>query len=257
MEAIVAALTAQHAELAGLLDRSTGHDWRRDSPCEGWDVAAVVLHLAQSDEIALASVQGRFAEMVGRLGPGDGAPGDGAPGTSVDEGVERLVAHERSTPPAQIHERWSTSASALRAALASIDPHARVEWVVGDMAARTLATTRLAEAWIHTGDVATALDVQLAPTDRLVHIARLAWRTLPYAFTRDGREPPGPVAFRLRGPDGAAWDFLPDEEPSTVITGDAIELCLVAARRRSPRDTGLRGDGPDAAAVLDLMRTWA
>lgn len=30
----------------------------------------------------------------------------------------------------------------------------RVPWVVGEMAARTLCTTRLSETWIHTTDVA-------------------------------------------------------------------------------------------------------
>ena len=82
------------------------------------------------------------------------------------------------------------------------DPHARVTWVAGELSIHTLATTRLAETWIHTGDVADAVDVMLVPTDRLRHIARLAWRTLPYAFGRAGRELSGPVAFELIGPDG-------------------------------------------------------
>jgi uncharacterized protein (TIGR03084 family) len=132
-----------------------------------------------------------------------------------------------------------------------------VPWVAGDLAVRTLATTRLAETWIHTGDVAHALGVDLAPTDRLRLIARLAWRTIPYAFGRDGRELHGPVAFHLRGPSGDAWDFDPDEPAVTTITGDAHELCLVAARRVDPSDTSLAGEGPDADAVLQLVRTYA
>ena len=77
-----------------------------------------------------------------------------------------------------------------------------MQWVSGDLSARTLATTRLSECWIHTGDVAEALGVELEPPDRLWHIARLAWRTVPYAFARAGRDAPGPVAFELRGPNG-------------------------------------------------------
>jgi hypothetical protein len=46
--------------------------------------------------------------------------------------------------------------------------------VPGELSARTLATTRLAETWIHAGDVAGALGVTLPPTDRLRPIARLA-----------------------------------------------------------------------------------
>src|SRR5207253_10380436 len=105
---------------------------------------------------------------------------------------------------------WQASADRMGAALRTCDPSARVQWVAGTLAARTLATTRLAETWIHTGDIAFGLGVTLEPQPRLRHIPRLAWRTIPYAFDREGRPAPGPVAFRLVGPDGAAWDFGDD-----------------------------------------------
>jgi uncharacterized protein (TIGR03084 family) len=129
--------------------------------------------------------------------------------------------------------------------------------VAGQLTIRTLTTTRLAETWIHSGDVAAALGVQLAPSDRLRHIARLAWRTLPYAFARDGRALGGPVAFELRGPSGDEWRFEPDEPARTVVRGEAYELCLVAARRVDPRATSLEAEGPDGEAVLALVRTYA
>src|SRR5205807_1139336 len=153
-----------------------------------------------------------------------------------------------------LRDRWRTTGEALRKALAAGDPHQRVVWVSGELSLRTLTTTRLAETWIHAGDVAQALGVDLAPTDRLRHIARLAWRTLPYAFDRAGRQLAGPVAFELRGPSGDPWDFHPDTDPATTIRGEGAELCLVAARRADPATTSLTGKGPDAAAVLELVR---
>ena len=51
----------------------------------------------------------------------------------------------------------------------------------------------------------------LAPTDRLRYIARLAWRTLPYAFQRADMTMHGPVALDLIGPHGERWRFDPDE----------------------------------------------
>jgi MDMPI C-terminal domain len=80
---------------------------------------------------------------------------------------------------------------------------------------------------------------------------------LPYAYAQAGRTLTGPVAFQLRAPSGAAWDFLPEAEPATTIRGDGAELCQVAARRMAPEDTALTGDGPDADAVLELVRTYA
>ena len=128
--------------------------------------------------------------------------------------------------------------------------------MAGELAARTLATTRLAETWIHTGDVADGLGVTLEPADRLWHVARLAWRTIPYAFDRAGEPHPGPVAFELVAPSGADWSFgdavgahgdprsglrpLPSGQPAVPVA-----------------DTALTWEGPDGEAVLRLVRTWA
>jgi hypothetical protein len=58
-------------------------------------------------------------------------------------------------------------------------------------------------------------------------------------------------------PRGERWDFVPDDAAVTTIRGDAVELCGVAARRIDPADTGLTGEGPDVASVLELVRTYA
>lgn len=267
MDAIVKALEEQHAELDALLIGLDDTGWSRPSPCDGWDVADVLLHLAQTDELALASARGEFAagvdRLAGRIDPTitrnatDGPPANGGAAANVDAGADVMVITERGRPSAELYERWRTGATELVAVLGAADPHQRVTWVAGELSTRTLATTRLAETWIHTGDVAAALGVQLAPTDRLRHIARLAWRTVPYAFARAGRERSGPVRFTLQGPNGDSWDFMPDEEPLTLVEGDALELCLVAARRVDPAATGLRASGPDAEGVLELVRTYA
>ena len=78
-----------------------------------------------------------------------------------------------------------------------------------------------------------------------------------YAFARAGSRLSGPVAFELRGPDGASWSFVPDAPAATVIRGDGVELCLVAGRRLPAAASSLSGEGPDAAAVLELVRTYA
>lgn len=250
---MVEALAEQQDELTGLLDDLDGHEWGRPTPCEGWDVADVVLHLCQTNEMAIASADGRlaawFEERSSRVGPIAAA--------DVDAGAAAIVAAERGATTDALRERWVDGATTLRDRFAAGDPHLRVDWVAGQMSLRTLATTRLAETWIHTGDVAAALDVELVPGERLSHIARLAWRTLPYAFARAGRELAGPVAFELTGPTGAAWSLQPEEPAATTIRGDGVELCQVAGRRVDPASTNLTGEGPDVAAVLELVRTYA
>ncbi len=245
------ALAEQQSELSELLAPLADDDWSRPSRCEGWSVADVVLHLAQTNEMAIGSARGSFTEALATLTAGVQAAGN------VDDGADLMVRHQRGAPPAALRDRWQQSADTLRAALVETDPHRRVDWVAGQLSARTLTVTRLAETWIHTGDVADAVGVTLAPAERLQHVARLAWRTLPYAFARAGRDLHGPVVFELDGPSGARWSFVPEDEPTTTIRGDGVELCLVAARRVDPEATGLRGEGPDAADVLELVRTYA
>ena len=253
MDELLDALAAQHAELAQLIDVCGPDDWERPTRCEGWDVAAVLLHLAQTDEMAVASARGD----LDNYGNGFIADDDGRRRVTVDAAAAAPVDVERAAGDDAIRTRWHAAADALQAELAAGDPHRRVTWVSGKLSLQTLAATRLSEGWIHTGDIAAALGAELEPTDRLRHIARLAWRTLPYAFAQDGLTMHGPVALDLVAPSGEHWRFDPDEFATTTIEGSAADFCAVAARRVEPDATGLVGRGPDAANVLRLVRTYA
>jgi uncharacterized protein (TIGR03084 family) len=250
---ILIALASQHAELAELVDGCTNADWERTTRCVGWDVASVLLHLAQTDEFATASAHGELDQY------NDGFLGSGERQTvTVDDAAAAAqVDLDRAAGGAAIRTRWHDASRSLRAAFDAGDPHQRVTWVSGMLSLHTLAATRLSECWIHTGDIASALDIELEPTDRLRHIARLAWRTLPYAFQRANLAMHGPVALDLTGPNGDHWRFDPGEPALTTIQGSAAEFCDVAARRVDADATDLVGAGPDAAGVLRLVRTYA
>jgi uncharacterized protein (TIGR03084 family) len=250
VDLIVAALAAQQDELDGILRDATDAAWDTPTRCPGWTVSDVVLHLAQTDEFALASIEGRIAEPVASWTRTDGA-------ATVDDRAAALVAQQRGAPPQQVLERWRAGASALCHAFDTIDPSARLTWVAGQLAARTLAATRLSETWIHTGDVAEALGVAPTPGPQLEQIVRLAWRTLPYAFARDGKELAGPVAVELTAPDGGTWVFGDPGAATTTVRGPATDFCEVAARRLDPADSSLTATGPDAQDVLALVRTYA
>ena len=251
MDPAVAALLEQQDETKSLLENLTVDGWESPTRCQGWDSADVVLHLAQSDEMAVASLQGILPSS-----DDTGANGWNG-GSTVDESVSLMVERERGATPSDLLGRWTSAADRLTALLGGMDLSTRVRWVAGELSSRTLATTRLAETWIHTCDLASAVGVELVATDRLELIARLAWRTLPYAFDLAGRSLSGPVAFRLRAPSGKRWDFASDEPAVTTIVGPAVELCEVAARRVDPSATSLSGEGPDADHVLALVRTYA
>ncbi|QYG91908.1 maleylpyruvate isomerase family mycothiol-dependent enzyme [Iamia sp. SCSIO 61187] len=246
---VLSALAAQQEELAGLVDGLDAAGLTTPSRCPGWSVADVLLHLAQTNEVAVASVTGDFGPFLGRT------TADLVVKGTVDDWAGAFVAAERDDPLV-VRARWASSVDAQAAAFAAADLDARVPWVVGDMAARSLATTRLSESWIHTVDVGVGLGVEVPPTDRLWHVARLVWRTVPYALAQGGHRPAGDVRFVLDAPDGDRWTFG-EEGASTTITGAAVDLCTVAGQRAPAAATGLRGVGPDADAVLRLARTFA
>lgn len=249
---VLAALHDQQSELATLLGPLDEEGWSSPTRCDGWTVGDVVLHLAQTNEMAVASCAGELHVHLDALLAGLD------PATDVEAGAGALVDLERGAPPGVVFDRWRASAARQEQAFAGLDPHDRLQWVAGELAARSLATTRLCESWIHTADIASGLAIELAPTARLWHVARLAWRTLPYAAATEGAALSGPVAFELVAPDGSTWAFGPDDGPvATVVWGDALELCEVAGQRRAAADSGLTGSGPDLELVLRTVRTFA
>jgi len=246
----LAALQGQIDELDGMIRDLAPAEWDRPSACPGWNLRDVLVHLAQTNDLAVASVTGAWDEATA-LWSGT------TEGTVVDDLAGAAVAGA-AVSGEDAHRWWRRSAEEMVGAFAASDPGARVQWVVGDMAARTLCTTRLSETWIHSTDIAHGLGVQLEPTDRLWHVVRLVHRTLPYAFARAGRDAPGEVRLEVTTPEDpdSIWAFGDDVAP-TVVVGPAHDICRVAGQRADAADTELRARGPDAADVLALMRTFA
>ena len=247
---ILNALDAQHAELAGIVDACEAVDWERPTRCVGWDVAAVLVHLAETDEIATRSAHGEFGELL------DGFLGDRDTQTvPVDDAAAAQVDLERAAGGDAIRDRWhraARDACGLRGRRSAPARHVGIRATLPADA----ATTRLSECWIDTDDIGSALGMTLPPTDRC--------GTLPgsrgarsYAFARADITMAGPVALELTGPSGEEWRYQTDAPALTTITGSAAEFCKVAPRRVDPDATDLVGTGPNATAVLRLVRTYA
>ena len=63
MHEVLTALAGQQQELTDLLTQCRSEDWARPSACDGWDVADVVLHMVQTNDLAIASALGTFGSM--------------------------------------------------------------------------------------------------------------------------------------------------------------------------------------------------
>lgn len=236
-------LEAEYEQLYGVLSTLTAGQWARPSAAEGWTVADVVLHLAQSEELAAASIAGDdvllAAKRAGR----------------VDAWADDFVAAQRDITLDDLLARWRAAAFPIPAALRTVPKDTRLQWIANRISPATLATTRLAEHWTHAHDITDALGISYPDTARLRHIAWLGHRTLPYAFAVENIEG-GPVYCELTGPGGETWHFGDPDAPS-AITGPAAEFCRVGARRLTPAETTLKATGPYGPQALAVLRNYA
>jgi uncharacterized protein (TIGR03084 family) len=216
--------------------------WEHPTPAAGWTIADQIHHLASANRLAIRAVRGEAGTRF--AGEGTGPP------------------PARSAEPEALLGEWRASRADLLDALAAVDGRHRVAWGVGEMSARSLATARLMECWAHGLDCHSALGRPSVDTDRLRHVAHLAFRSLPHAFRVAGEEPPRPLdrlALRLTGPSGDEWRYGADasaEVAAEVIVGPAGEWCRVAVRRLDPTASSLRASGPLAAAALRVARAY-
>ena len=238
-------LAAEEERLEKILSGLDEAQWGSPSAADGWTIADVVLHLAQSEEAAAATAS--HGTLRGALGT--------VAGETTDARADAAVKMERAAP-ADVFARWQRARQAALAAMRAADPDQPVEWMVGTIKPATLATTRLAEHWAHGLDIAGPLGADFPDTGRLRHIAWLAHRTLPYALSLAG-EPTAGVRCELTAPDGEqVWRFGAADAES-AITGAAGEFCRVAAQRLDPARSGLKASGPAGATALRLVRTYA
>lgn len=237
-------LVAEDDRLERILESLDDDQWRSASLAAGWTVADVVLHLAQTDEMVVASVA---ASGVDAASWRDSAE-------TVDESMDAMVRAER-TDPAAIFARWKVAWRGAVGALQSADPNVRLRWAAAPLRPATLTTTRIAEHWAHALDITEPLGIDLPDTDRLRHIAWLGHGSLPYAFGLAGLDPQ-PIRCELTALNGDPWTFGP-EDAASRIAGPAGEFCRVGAQRLAPSASHLTASGPHGATALSLLRNYA
>ena len=243
---VIADLTDESAEVDALVADRPAADWARDTPAAGWTVSHQVAHLAWTDQAALMAITDpeRFAAHLAQ------AAAD--PESFVDKGAAGTI-----DEPPRLLAAWREGRAALREALLGLPPGAKVAWYGPPMSTTSMATARLMETWAHGLDIADALGVTRAPTARLRHIAHLGHRTLGYAFLVNGKQlPESPVRVELTAPDGTRWTFGP-AEATDVVTGPALDFCLLVTQRRNRADLALVATGPVADAWLDVAQAFA
>jgi uncharacterized protein (TIGR03084 family) len=239
-------LGAEQRWLQDLLQTIDTDAWLLPTPARGWDVRDTIAHLADTDEMAIATATGRPGSINERA----------AAAASVEDVTYQGVLRGRRRSGAAVLAWWETSAAAQREMFVAIDPAVRIPWGIG-MRPPALITARMMETWAHGLDVCAALGVEPVDTDRLAHVAWLATRALPYAYSYAGREqPPDPLRVELTLPSGAAWTTGP-ATAANRITGPAGEYCRVFVHRSQPVGApNVHAEGDAAVAALSVARAF-
>jgi uncharacterized protein (TIGR03084 family) len=239
-------LTAESAEVDALVADLPDATWASATPAAGWTIAHQIAHLHWTDTTALKSITD--VEAFGR----DLAIAAADPAGFVDHFAQASL-----RPPAELLTAWRDSRSALVKALLGAPREQRLPWYGVTMSPVSMATGRLMETWAHGQDIAETLGAGREPTARLRHIVFLAIRTFEFSFAIHDRPVPAErVRLELTAPDGRLWTFGPDHA-ADLITGTALDFCLIATQRRHRDDVNLDAAGPVALDWLEVIQAFA
>jgi uncharacterized protein (TIGR03086 family) len=174
-------LAHAQAAMTGLLTELGPEEWGRPTPCEEWDVEAVVRHLAVGERafsISLGGTRYDLAAVTAELGVLD-----------------------RPDLPAA----YGAGAARLRSSLGGADPGATFPTGIGPMPASAIAELRTIEALTHGWDVAQG-------TGRTLEVDEgVAERAIAHSLALMERLPPDRTPFGPRQPvadDAPAIDRL-------------------------------------------------
>jgi uncharacterized protein (TIGR03084 family) len=247
IDPVLADLAAEGDDVDELVSGIDADRWQAETPSPGWTIAHQIGHLAASDRFTVlamtdpAAFESRRAEAA----------------RDFDATTDAAAANAAALPAAELLAEWRASRAAVLHGLAAVTPGQRVPWLVVPMAPATLASTRLMELVGHGQDIRDALGVSWRPTDRIVHLARLGYRTRNFSYVSRGLQLPA-TEFRmeLTSPGGGLWTFGPQDAQQRV-TGPAADFCLLVTRRRHRADLRLHADGADADRWLDFAQAYA
>ncbi|WP_433386179.1 TIGR03084 family metal-binding protein [Micromonospora sp. KLBMP9576] len=243
-ENVFADLADDCAELDQILTGLNPGDWNRDTPAPGWQVRHQVAHLCAVFRMAAvaASDAAAFRASVAQLGD------------DFDDNVTAALSPYLVTGAGALPGRWRTEWTGAVEALAAVPADQVVPWLVRPLPAPVLAAAGSMEVFAHGQDIADALGLRRGHTDRIRHVVGFVVQTWDFGYLSRDRTPPRGFRFEITAPSGELWVYGPDD--AEVITGPAVDLCLLATRRRHREDLALTAVGADADQWLDIAQAY-
>jgi uncharacterized protein (TIGR03084 family) len=237
---ILSDLVAEQQFLDQSLQRIPIKIWDMVTPSKPWTVRDTISHLADYEELGADSIAGGD-----RIKTWQNA-------SDLDALRNEAIKKGRAMRPQDVIEWWRGGRAKVVEPLSHMKAESRIEWIAGDMSARTFATYRLMETWAHGLDIYATLGLEVEDTPRIRHICWLGWKTLPYAFKEAGQDYE-PVRVEVIGPGYAKWVYGPDDTDQ-LIKGSASDWARIAVKRVKPKDTRLKLSGEYAEKAVQVAK---
>lgn len=239
-------LASEAEEVDRLVADLDAERWRLPTPAPGWTIANQIAHL--SFIFRIAGMAAADPEGFKTLAAGAAKDFNGAVNAALadyaDHSYEELVA------------RWRDERDACIKSLAAVPNGQVVPWLVNPLPPAILACAGIMELFAHGQDIADALEVRPVRTDRIRHLVEFAVLTRDFGYQARGLTPP-PEEFRfeITAPSGEAWRYGPAGSPQ-VVSGPAVDFCLLVTRRRHRADLAVRASGDLADRWLDVAQAY-
>lgn len=242
---VAADLHAEQQALDAVVADLSEDQWGLSTPSVGWTVADQIGHLTYFDGAAATAVTDpdAFKASIHDLI------------ASPDAGAALTLG--RGQTLAAMLTAWRSNRERLAGVAATLTDDMRIAWYGPSMGAKSFLTARLMECWAHGQDIVDTVHADRPPSDRVRHIARLGFITRGWSYLNRGMEvPAGEVRVELTGPSGAVWRLGPDDA-ADVVTGPAVDFCLVVTQRRHVDDTALEVTGAVARDWMERAQAFA
>lgn len=252
LHSLVDDLRGEGNDLDALVAELTPEQWASPTPAAGWTVAHQIAHLSWTDHVAERTTSGAAGDSDAEADFAVVLKGAWEnPSGFVDDAAEG-----ESRNPELLND-WRTRRRAMTDALMQVPSGTKISWFGPPMSAASMATARLMETWAHGQDVADALGVRRAATDRIRGVAHIGVRTRDFAYAVNQQTPPvEPFRIELTAPSGELWTWGP-EDAAQRVSGPALDFCLLVTQRAHRDNLDIRAEGTDAAHWLTIAQAFA
>ena len=242
-------LLAERAGLDAVLATLDEATWTAPTPSAGWTILDQITHLAYFDDAARLAIEDPDAFRTWR-----------AQAVDVAAFVDAITERTRSVDGPEARAWLQRAGHDLVAVARRAPMERRVPWYGPDMSLASAITARIMETWAHGVDVTDTVGVAPQATQRLRHVAFIGATAFANSFVSHRRPVPSErVRVVLDAPDGATWTFGPSEEDAggNLVTGPALDFCLVVTQRRHRDDTALTATAGVADEWLSIAQAFA